>query len=111
MSFLICISLYKAIKMSEFRNEWYHHPYIEGFFLLIVKFMRFITLPYVAPIWLFILTFIIGGMSIWYTLGLCAFAAYIGWRVWIHEENLAKEFVPEPEDEEPVGIQNTENLE
>jgi len=77
--------------MSEFRNEWYHHPLIEGFILLIVKLMKIITSPYVMPLWVFALVFFVGGMSIWYSAILAVICGIIGYKIWVQEEQRAPE--------------------
>lgn len=71
------------IDTSQFHNEWYHHPLIEGIFLAIVHIMRFITHPYFMPFWVFALTYFVGGLNILVAL-IISFAVYaLGYRVWI----------------------------
>jgi hypothetical protein len=87
------------IDTSEFHNEWYNHPIIEDAARAVVELMKLVTHPYVIPIWIFLLTYFIGGLNI-IVCALMSVAAYlIGYKVWIQADKDAAKFEQKGEDE------------
>ena len=80
------------IDTSEFHNEWYNHPIIEGAAGAVVELIKLVTHPYVMPVWILLLTYFIGGLNI-IVCSLMSVAAYwIGYKVWIQADKDAAEF-------------------
>tara|TARA_R110002110_G_scaffold118420_2_gene292255 strand:- start:1171 stop:1404 length:234 start_codon:yes stop_codon:yes gene_type:complete len=74
--------------MSEFHDEWYHHPLIERSFYFVMMFFKYLTSPYVLPIIVFLAMFFIGEMSLAYALSISAITFFAAYKIWVSPEDL-----------------------